>query len=320
MTRRVIIYAVTFFVVLNLTFILPRLVPGNAADVLAVGNGHSSNYDVALIEARLGLNQPLAGQYITYLKNIFTTFPPYLGVSDLYFPNQVSYLVATRMGWTLLLLLTSFALSMLMIYVVATISALRRGGKFEATSIGLAIIFNSTPVFWTAMIMLWVFAVSLKWFPLFGATGFTTAGPLDYLASVAWHAVLPVLVLTFLLFGEGYLLLRGSIQSVLQSDYVAAAKARGLKDRVLAAKYILRNSMLPIVSVFSFAFARQIGVVVLVEVVFGYPGMGDLIVDAVGARDYPVLQGGLFYVTILVIISGLIGDYVLTRLDPRLRH
>jgi peptide/nickel transport system permease protein len=130
---------------------------------------------------------------------------------------------------------------------------------------------------------------------------------------------MPIVALALAIFGEQYLILRGSVQEVLKSEYVLAAKTRGLRDRVVAMGYIIRNSLLPLVAVLSFSIAQLISMSVLVEAVFGFNGMGDLLVDSVIRRDYPVLQGGLFIVTLIIVAGGLVGDLVLVRLDPRLR-
>jgi peptide/nickel transport system permease protein len=168
-------------------------------------------------------------------------------------------------------------------------------------------------------VLLWFFAVYFRWFPQFGNVDIHLNFGLDYIGSVLAHAVLPIIALSLSIFGESYLLLRGSSQEVLRSDYVLAAKSRGLGDRMLASAYILRNSLLPLVSIITFSLASLISRVVLVEAIFSYPGIGDLIVDAVRLHDYPVIEGSLFYLTVMVIIGGLIGDFLLLRLDPRLR-
>ena len=131
---------------------------------------------------------------------------------------------------------------------------------------------------------------------------------------------LPVCTLTAILFGQTYFLLRGASLSVLRSDFVLAAEARGLKSQTLSFKYIMRNSMLPVVSLLGYSIAALISSVVLVESVFSYPGIGDLIVDGIMTRDYPVLEGTFFYVSLVVLIGGLIGDFLVLRLDPRLRR
>lgn len=304
---------------LNVIFFLPRLAPGNAADVLA-GGLRLPHQAVIIISQRLGLNQPLYVQYVDFLKNIFLTFPPYLGVSYDYYPVQVSYLFDVRAGWTFLLIGTSMAVGELLTFAMGSAVALRRGGKFEKGSLYSLIMFNSTPLFWFAMILLYAFAITTHFFPLSGSYSLTVGtGSLAYYESIIWHMVLPVIVLSLSLMAESFLILRGSMQDILKSDYILTAKSRGLSNWNVSSGYILRNSLLPIISVVSFSTASMLSRVILIESVFGYPGLGDLLVDAVLGRDYPVLTGSLFYLTLIVIAGGIIGDILLVRLDPRLR-
>lgn len=319
LVKRAFTYIVVFVVVLNLIFILPRLVPGNAAEIFAASTFVPASA-VQEIATRLGLNQPLAGQYITYLKNVFLTFPPYFGVSYAYYPATVSSLFGSRIGWTLLLILTSMGLAELWTYLLGALLALRRGGKFEMGSLYSMITLNSLPIFWLAMVLLYAGAIYTHVFPLSGNYAVTSAPGLAYYWSVTWHAILPVVVLALSFMGETFLLLRGSMQEVLKSDFVLTARSRGLSNWTVSSGYILRNSLLPLISVVSFAIAEMISRVILVEFVFGYPGVGDLIVDAVLTRDYPVLEGSLFYLVLLIIAGGIVGDFLLTRLDPRLHE
>lgn len=319
LVKRGLTYFAVFIAVLNIIFFLPRLAPGNAADILA-GASRLPATAVVEISLRLGLNQPLYTQYIDFLKNIFLTFPPYLGVSYGYFPVQVSYLFDVRAGWTFLLIATSLAVGELLTYGMGSIVSLRRGGKFETGSLYSIIMFNSTPLFWFAMILLYAFAITTNFFPLSGSVALSlTPGSAAYYESIIWHMVLPVVVLSLSLMAESFLILRGSMQDVLKSDYILTAKSRGLTNWNISSGYILRNSLLPLVSVISFSTASMLSRVILIESVFGYPGLGDLLVDAVLGRDYPVLTGSLFYLTLIVIAGGIIGDILLVRLDPRLR-
>jgi peptide/nickel transport system permease protein len=316
--RRVLISVVVFIIALNLDFILPRLVPGSAAQIFASGTKLPQN-EVRLLNQRFGLNEPEYFQYYLFLKGIFS-WPPYFGVSFNYYPITVTDLILARLPWTILLVITSFFLSFQISYILAGISALRRGGKFEIASLYTSILFWSTPAFWIAMILIWVFAISAKWLPVFGNIDFNPGTGLDYARSVITHAILPVVTLTAVVFGQNYFVLRGAAQEALKSDYVLAAKSRGLKDRTIAFGYVLRNSLLPVVSLLGYSLASLMSAVVLVEVVFGYTGVGDLIVDAILNRDYPVLEGAFFYMTLIVIIGGLIGDFLMLKLDPRLRR
>jgi peptide/nickel transport system permease protein len=316
--RRIVISIIVFFVALNLDFFLPRLVPGNAAEIFSGGTKLPAA-DVALLEQRFGLNQPLYTQYYLFMKGAFS-WPPSFGVSFTYYPTSVTQLIGERIPWTMLLVMTSFFLSFTISYFLAGMSAMRRGSKFEFASLYSSILFWSTPAFWIGMILIWVFAVSIGWFPVFGNISFNPGNGLGAVGSILLHAVLPILTLTAVVFGQSYFVLRGAAQEEVKSDYVLAAKSRGLATRTIAFDYVLRNSLLPVISLLGYSLASLISAVILVESVFGYPGVGDLIVDSIINRDYPVLEGAFFYTTLIVIIGGLIGDFFLLKLDPRLRR
>ncbi|MGI0081321.1 MAG: ABC transporter permease [Nitrososphaerales archaeon] len=318
--RRILTYLVVLFVVLNLDFFLPRIAPGNPA-LQYTSNGLNSNLQQQLVTARFGLNQPLYVQYYSFLKNIFATWPPNFGISYQYYPQTVWNLFVSRIGWTALLIVSSIVLSVILAYFMARRSCMNLGGKADTGFLYSAISFQTIPIYWVAMILLWYLGFELKWFPTFGNVdaNITSTG-LDYWFSVIYHAILPLTVMTLSVFGQNYLILRGSIQEVLKSDFVTTAKTRGLSNGVIASSYILRSSLLPLVSVLSFSVASLISRDVLVEAVFGYNGVGDLLVDGVVNRDFPVLEGTLFLLTVIILIGGLVGDLILVKLDPRLRR
>jgi peptide/nickel transport system permease protein len=315
--RRILTSIAVFFAAINVDFFLPRLVPGNAAEIFASGRILPQSA-ILLIEERFGLNQPMYVQYFLFLKGVFS-WPPYFGLSYQYFPDTVSYLISLRLPWTILLVGTSFFLSFAISYTLAAVSSLRRGGKFEFSSLYGSIVFWSTPAFFLGLILVWIFSVSLGWLPVSGSVGFGHAKGFAFAWSVFIHAVLPVVTLTAVIFGQNYFILRGASLNALKSDYVLAAEARGLKRSTISVDYILRNSLLPVVSLTGYAFASILSAVTVIEAVFGYNGVGDLIIDGILNRDYPVLEGTFFYMTLIVIIGGLIGDFVLLKLDPRVR-
>jgi peptide/nickel transport system permease protein len=306
-------------VVLNLDFFLPRLIPGNAADVLAAGYSGVSTQVVQSITARLGLNQPLPVQYWLYLRGVFSSWPPYFGTSYAFYPNSASVLIAVRFPSTLVLIGASFALATLISFVMGVLSSSRRGGKLEHTSMYTSIVLWATPPFWFGLLMIWIFGVILGWFPVFGISNFTSTSFFDYALGVLQHLVLPVVTMTAATLGFQFLILRGAYQEVLKSDYITAAKARGLKDRLVSTRYVLRNSMLPLISLLGYTISFMISTAVFVEYVFGYNGVGDLLVDGILQRDYPILEAGFFYISLLVIIFSIVGDILLVKLDPRLR-
>ena len=291
--------------------------PGNAAEIFASGTRLPSSA-IVLLSERFGLNQPLYVQYFLFLKGIFS-WPPYFGLSYQYFPNEVSNLIALRLPWTILLIGSAFFLSFYISYTLAAISSRRHGGRFEFGSLYVSILFWSTPAFFIGLILIWIFSVSLGWLPVFGSVGFNVGSGFGLIESVATHAILPVITLTAVIFGQNYFVLRGASQEALRSDYVLAAEARGLKESAISSGYVLRNSLLPVVSLTGYAFASILSAVTVIEAVFGYTGVGDLVIDGILNRDYPVLEGCFFYMTLIVIIGGLVGDLVLFKLDPRLR-
>lgn len=318
LVRSAIEKVIALFVVVNLVFLLPRLVPGNAADVLASGYSGVPQEVVKSIIARLGLGQPLYVQYELYWQGILQ-FPPYFGISSTFYPSPATYLVWLRLPFTLALIAASFVLSTIISYFLAMYSAAKRGGKLEFGSMYSSIVFWALPPFWLGLLLIWIFGVILRWLPVFGISAFTSSSTTDYLLSVGVHLILPVATLTAATFGFQYLILRGTYQEVLNTDFVLAAKARGLRGRLIASRYVLRNSMLPLISLLGYTISFMVSTAVFVEFVFGYDGMGDLLVDGILQRDWSILAAGFFYIAVLVIILSFIGDVLLTRLDPRLR-
>lgn len=316
--RRLIVYAIIIFVATNLAFFIPRLAPGNYADIVAPTSAFPAQTR-ALLDARFGLLQPIWVQYGLYLRNVLLTFPPDFGFSYQYYPLSVSALIIQRIPQTAFLLGASMVLGFLISFGLAAYGSVRRGSKSELGMLYASITMHSLPSYWLAMILLWAFAVSIRIFPTFGIVSATATGTWNYVSSFLWHNVLPVTVMTAGVIGHWYLIIRGATQQVLKSDYVTSAKVRGLSNRVMAFGYILRNSLLPVVSVMAFSVGQLIGLAILVEAVFGYAGLGDVFADAVAHRDYPVLEGALFWTILIVVIAGIIGDLVLLRLDPRLR-
>lgn len=317
--RQILKSIIAFVVMVHVVFLLPRLVPGSAADTLAVGYGGVPAAVVASLNARLGLGHPLWIQYIDYMKGIFTNWPPYFGVSYAFYPYSVTYLIFQRFPFTLLLIAASFVLSSICSFVLGIVSSLKRGSKFEFASIYSSIIFWATPPFWLSLLFIWIFGVDLHLFSPFGTGGFNASGTAAIIDTLR-HLILPMVTLTAATFGFQFLILRGAALQILESDYVVAARARGLRNRIVSMGYILRNSMLPLMSLLGYTIAFMISTAVFVEYVFGYNGVGDLLVDGIINRDYPILEGGLFYVTLLVIVFSLLGDFILLRLDPRLRR
>jgi peptide/nickel transport system permease protein len=176
----------------------------------------------------------------------------------------------------------------------------------------------SMPHYWLAMLALFVFSFLLGWFPLGKATSGVTTD-LPYLLDVGWHMVLPLAVVTLFKAAYDFLIVRSSIVSIYGEDYILMAQAKGLTSMAVLFKHALRNALAPLLTVTAIQFGMIFSGTLLIEVVFSWPGMGTLIYDAIGARDYPLLQAAFLIVAVCVLIANLAADILYPKLDPRTR-
>jgi peptide/nickel transport system permease protein len=181
-------------------------------------------------------------------------------------------------------------------------------------------VLRSMPAFWLAMIFVSLFAVQIHLFPVTGARTIPILrDPLDYTLDVIRHAVLPILVLTLTTLPITFVVMRYAMLSVLGADYLRTARAKGLTERAVLMKHALRNALLPVITVFTLNLGFAISGATVIETVFNYPGIGRTMFDAVLRRDYPLLQGGFLILTIGVLATNLLADFLYPRFDPRLR-
>jgi len=209
-------------------------------------------------------------------------------------------------------------LAALLAALLGGIAAWRRGSR---TDIGLSaahLFVYSMPHYWLAMLLLFVFSFRLGWFPLGRATSGGLSG-LPYLLDVGWHMFLPLVVITSFKAAYDYLIVRGSVVSILGEDYVLMAQAKGLSGMAVLFKHALRNALAPLVTVTAIQFGMVLSGALLVEVVFSWPGMGTLMYDAIGARDYPLLQSAFLIIAMCVLAANFIADVLYPLLDPRTR-
>jgi len=320
-TRRALIgsYAVLVFLLVSLNFLLPRALPGEP--IAALGDPRSELYvgdDArrAAVERYYGLDRPLVEQYGRYLAGLVRGD---LGTS-IRFNAPVTEVIASRLPWSLLLLGTALAVATAVGMLGGVRSAWRRGRRTDRRLLTLFLTIDNMPVFFLASVAAYVLAVSLGWFPLSGArTPFSeTWGPLRQAVDIAHHLVLPATALALQLMGFQYLVMRASMVSELGSDHLLLGRAKGLSERVLKYRYAARNALLPAVTVFALQLGFAVTAAIFVESVFAYPGLGSLMVESVGERDYPTMQGVFLVLTVLVVGANLLADLAYRRLDPRL--
>ncbi len=311
-------YALVLWVAVTLNFALPRLAPGDPLEYVI-----GPEFQTLTVEQRaevldeLGLSGSLPQQYVRYMGNLFRGD---FGVS-IRFGRPVPEVLADRLPWTLLLLGPAFFLAFGIATALGVFAAVRRGGRADAGLLTGTLLLDALPAFWIAMVLLAVFSVRLGWFPSFGAEPLLGASSaLAYGWEVGRRLVLPTATLVLASLGHTFLLARASMISSLGEDYIAQAEAAGLPPRRIIYRHALRNAVLPLYTHFALTLGGLVGGAVLVETVFGYPGVGRLIFEALSARDYPLLQASFLLVTLGVILANALADATYPLLDPRVRR
>jgi peptide/nickel transport system permease protein len=267
----------------------------------------------AAIEQRLGLDQPLPAQYARWLAR---TVRGDLGNSFLYQTTNTSTILA-RIPNTLVLAGTAIALAVLIGIPAGVWSAAKPGSAFDRASTGVSFFFMAVPAFWLGIILILVFAVSIRWLP---AGGVVTEGGPGSLADRLRHLVLPAIVLAAAALAELLRYTRSSTRTALTAPFLRHARARGLTPRLVVWRHAFRNSLTAAVSVLGLQLPRLVGGAAITETLFSWPGVGRLSVEAALARDYPLVMAVTLVVSAGVVVASLVVDVALMVIDPRIRH
>jgi peptide/nickel transport system permease protein len=303
--------------VVVVVFALPRAMPGDPLSALDDPDNSVYVSDQVVrdkVEAYYGLDKPLPQQFEHYVGR--------LARGDLGFSiarkRPVSSLLRAHMPWTLLLMGVSIVLASLLSFVAGVAATWRRGRLSDRSLMTSMTVAQAVPEYALAAVLLIAFAVVIPIFPLAGArTPFADYGTVAGVFDVAWHLVLPAGALTLSLLGTKFLLVRNTMISALGADYMVLARAKGLPDRLLKYRHAGRNALLPFLTVVGIQAGYAVGGAVFVESVFAYPGMGSLILEAVEARDYPVLEATFLVLALVVLAVNLLLELVYARVDPR---
>lgn len=265
---------------------------------------------------QFGLTQPMWKQFLLYLKNTLTGN---FGYSFSNYPTPVLQLILQRLPRTLYLMGASVTVSIAFGVPLGAISAWNFGEKKDVLITQGSLFFRSIPTFWLGLLLLFAFGYVIPIFPLSGvsSSGVQFSGPVDYFINVTWHSVLPVATMSAYFLAGYTFLMRASLLDVLPENYVTIAQTKGLSDRRVLFRHAVPTAFLPVITQLGFQIGRLIAGAVLVETVFGYPGMGKLMFDAVLARDYPLIQGTFFFLTLTVLVSMFVADMLYMKLDPR---
>lgn len=289
-------------------FLLIRLIPGDAA--VALAGPEATREDLQIIRARLGLDQPLLVQYLSYMQHALTGD---LGYSYFY-KESITKLVAGAMPATLELSFVALLISLVIALPVGVLSATRRNSWIDHSSMIVAVLGISIPVFWLGIMLIFLFAVELGWLPASGR-----GGPLWTLDGLK-HILLPALTLGALMMASTARLTRAAMLEVLNEDYIRTARAKGLHERMVVYGHALRNALIPVVTNLGLQIGGLLGGAYLTETVFAWPGIGRLSVDALFRRDYALVQGTTLMVVFFFIIINLAVDLLYSFLDPRISY
>jgi peptide/nickel transport system permease protein len=318
--RRLGFYLVSAWASITLNFAIPRLMPGDpAAALVARFKGQMSPEALRSLRHAFGLVPgSVLRQYFTYLAHVARGD---LGLSIAYFPAPVGDVIGTGLGWTLGLGGVALVISFTLGTLLGVVAAWRRNGRLDSWLPPALSFLGAFPYFWLAMLVLYLFGFTLHWFPLQHARDpdLETGGGLTVIADVVTHAVLPATTVVLATLGGWMLSMRGAMLAVLGTDAIKLATAKGLQPRRIMWAYAARNALLPSVTSFGMALGFVVGGSLLTEIVFSYPGLGYLLVQAVRNQDYPLMQGLFLMITLSVLAANFLVDLLYIWLDPRAR-
>lgn len=308
----------TIFAIVLLNFILFRMMPGSPERVL-LRNPYLTQEKIAQVRIAWGLDKPLIpDQLVAY---VGSTLSGDLGYSLKFRGTPVADVIGQRFWPTILLIGMAEAIAIVVGLAVGAYAGWRRGGRADRIGSGISLILYSMPYFVIGMPMIVIFAAGLRLFPTSGmlTVGATYGSFVDQLVDFARHLALPLATVSLGLIGGYSILMRSAIIETRSEDYVTTARAKGLTDRRVLTAHAFPNALLPMVTIIAINLGYVVGGAITAEIVFNWPGLGTLTVDALSARDYPVLEGVFLLLSVAVVLANLFADLVYGLLDPRVR-
>jgi peptide/nickel transport system permease protein len=299
--RRVALALLVMVALTVAVFAMQALTPGDPATLLLGDN--ASPQQIAALRSELGLDQPIPVQYAQFLRRLATEGS--LG-NSIRTGRPVLVELSERLPYTLALALLAIFVSTLIGVPIGVLAAVHRGRPVDLLSMAGAIFGVSMPSFWLALLMMMLLGSRLRWLPLAGVSD--------------WRSlVMPTLTLAAPALAVKARLTRSAVLEVLHNDYVRTARAKGLAERFVISRHVLRTSLLPVVTIIGLQFGGLLGGAFITETIFAWPGVGRLAVQAVSARDFPIIQGTVLLVASAYVVSNLVVDIAYAGLDPRVR-
>ena len=317
--KRLVEIAVIFFVIMTILFILFRLAPGDP--VARMVDPSMTPEDARRLKESLGLDRPLWTQYIYYLKNAATGN---MGIS-FHYGEPVTRILMNRLPNTILLFTTAIILSALLGVFLGKIAAWHRGERTDTVMTIGALFCHTLFLPWLGLIVIWVFAYRIGWFPITGMVSPQVwidpeAGFIAKALDVLHHMILPLMTLVVIHFGSYLLVMRSSMLDTLKEDYILTARAKGLDERTIRNRHAAPNAALPVVTSVGLSLAFSINGGALTETVFTWPGLGRELVFSVSHSDYPLAQAAFLLIALVVLVANLAVDVLYAYLDPRIRY
>lgn len=308
-----------FFVILTILFLLFRLAPGDPVSRMIDPNMTAE--DTALLMTQLGLNKPIGVQYLIYLKNFVSGDFGY----SLHYGQPVAQIIWDRLPNTIILFTTSIVLAAFAGVFLGKIAAWHKGETTDSLMTISALVTHTVFLPWLGLILIWVFAYKLGWFPINGMISEELwMNPDTGLVAKAWdvahHMILPLSTLFLIHFGSYLLIMRSSMLETLKEDYILTARAKGLEEHVIRDHHAAPNAALPVVTSIGLSLAFSINGGALTETVFSWPGIGRELVFSVSTLDYPLAQASFLLIAAVVLVSNLVVDILYAYLDPRIRY
>lgn len=304
--RRFLFIVPTLLGILTVVFAVIHLAPGSPAEILL--GDYASPEAVAALEEQLGLKKPLWQQYGVYIWNVMQgDFGRSFATN-----REVLTEVLKHIPYTLELAGVAVLMSILIGIPAGAIAAVK-GGGIDRISMVLALLLASMPLFWLGILLMLLFSIKLGWFPLIG-------GGDPYSWSAIKYLVLPALALSGTPTAFLARMTRSSMLEIIRKDFIRVAHAKGLKKRVIIFKHVLKNAMIPIITVIGLNMGQLLGGGVVIEIVFARPGLGKLLVDSIFARDYMQVQGTVVVIACLFVLINLVVDMAYSVFDPRIRY
>lgn len=321
-TKKIGWYLATFVIALFLNFLLPRLVPGNPVAMLAsrAVAGMTDRTAVQQVYTQytemFGLDKSISEQFVLYIKNLLHGD---LGVSFTFYPREVSDLIGSAIGWTIALQVPAILVGWILGNLLGAVAAYIKGA-FDKVIFPVFLFASNVPAFGMAIILLFVFSMSLGWFPNGGGYGgdLIPNMSLQFIGSVIHHYQLPFWSIVLVSIGGQAIGMRSMSIYELNADYVKYSRFLGIKDKVIV-KYVFRNAMLPQITGLALSLGTMIGGAIIAEIIFNYPGIGTRMFAAITGQDYPLISGCTLIITVGVLIANLVLEIAYGLIDPRIK-